>query len=131
MPRSCPFLRIQKDKLIVKYIGQGLLHSDIAVTFLNQTVQSETPVKSYFEVRVLDTGAKPGIMVGFGPNQFPLNKFPGQVKKLEINLVQSAIKPTAGFLSTKKSKSTNFLLSKSMMWWAVGSTISTMKYSSP
>ena len=31
--RACPFVRYYKDRLTVKYLGKGLLYSDITVDF--------------------------------------------------------------------------------------------------
>jgi len=78
--RACPFLKYYKDRLTVKYLGKGLLYSDITSIQSNKPAKRNTSIY-YFEVKINDIGHRGDISIGLADADFPLNKHPGWTKK--------------------------------------------------
>lgn len=69
-------LEISKDKLTVRYVGEGRHDNDVGAIQANRPV----PVKQlvyYYEVTVLDQGEYSRISVGFSDKNFKLTRQPG------------------------------------------------------
>ena len=70
------FLVVCKDKLTVKYVGKGNHSHDVG------SVRTDLPCPQhcllyYYEVTVVDDGARGCISVGMADGDFPLNRRPG------------------------------------------------------
>lgn len=78
--RACPFVKYYKDRLTVKYLGKGLLYSDITSIQCNKSA-SRSSLIYYFEVKINDIGHRGDISIGLADGDFPLNKHPGWTKK--------------------------------------------------
>lgn len=78
--RVCPFVKYFKDRLSVKYVGKGLLYTDIASIQCNKPA-NEDSIIYYYEVKINNIGQRGDISIGFAGADFPLNKHPGWTKK--------------------------------------------------
>ncbi|EIE19632.1 SPRY-domain-containing protein [Coccomyxa subellipsoidea C-169] len=70
------FLDVEKDKLTVRYTGQGAHNNDVGAIQGNRPVPRKRRVY-YYEVTVLDAGEKGLIGVGFADKNFKMGKQPG------------------------------------------------------
>ncbi|BDA46674.1 Ran-binding protein 10 [Coccomyxa sp. Obi] len=70
------FLDVEKDKLTVRYTGQGNHNNDVGAIQGNRPVPRKRRVY-YYEVTVLDAGSKGLIGVGFADKNFKMGKQPG------------------------------------------------------
>lgn len=73
--------QVEKDKLTVRYTGQGAHNNDVGAIQGNRPVPRKRRVY-YYEVTVLDAGSKGLIGVGFADKNFKMGKQPGWVLHL-------------------------------------------------
>ena len=75
---STAAVQVEKDKLTVRYTGQGAHNNDVGAIQGNRPVPRKRRVY-YYEVTVLDAGEKGLIGVGFADKNFKMGKQPGCV----------------------------------------------------
>lgn len=77
-------VQVEKDKLTVKYTGQGQHNNDVGAIQGNRPVPRKRRVY-YYEVGVLDAGDRGLIGVGFADKNFKMGKQPGCVLHAQPN----------------------------------------------
>ena len=69
-------LKVSKDKLSLRYTGNGDHETDVSSIQANRAIPKLKRVY-YYEVTILDAGAKGLISIGFAERGFNLAKHPG------------------------------------------------------
>eukprot|EP01119_Soliformovum_irregulare_P021857 TRINITY_DN7356_c0_g1_i1.p1 TRINITY_DN7356_c0_g1~~TRINITY_DN7356_c0_g1_i1.p1 ORF type:complete len:411 (-),score=88.29 TRINITY_DN7356_c0_g1_i1:526-1758(-) len=70
------FLEVTPDKLTATYIGRGTHHHDVGSIRTNKPFSRDATI-GYYEVKVLNAGAKGSICVGLAEKTFSLERQPG------------------------------------------------------
>lgn len=70
------FLEVQKNKLSVRYTGPGVHQNDVGSIQANRPVPRRRLVY-YYECKILDSGARCCISVGYAPKDFKIGRQPG------------------------------------------------------
>ncbi len=74
--RGLQNLYVAKDKLTVKYVGQGTGTKDVGCVQANLCVPRQE-LAFYFEVTVKDAGERGRICIGLSDARFPQGRLPG------------------------------------------------------
>ena len=69
-------MQVYKDKLTVKYTGDGRHDNDVGSIQANRKVPREQLVY-YYEMRIMDTGERGLISIGFAEKGFKMGRHPG------------------------------------------------------
>eukprot|EP01016_Furgasonia_blochmanni_P022300 TRINITY_DN24338_c0_g1_i1.p1 TRINITY_DN24338_c0_g1~~TRINITY_DN24338_c0_g1_i1.p1 ORF type:complete len:157 (-),score=35.97 TRINITY_DN24338_c0_g1_i1:33-503(-) len=74
-----PFVKYFKDRVTVKFVGKGLLYTDV-VSIQSNTRACHDSMIYYYELKINDIGNTRDLTVGYADKDFPQNKHPGHTK---------------------------------------------------